>query len=109
MSKFSKSLVASVIIVALGAPAIASATPQRGLENTAVKVSYADLNLQKAAGAEVLYRRLQIAARQACGVQSLTTTGSLRNFSETRSCYRDALSAAVAKIDNERVSEIHAG
>ena len=109
MSKILKILVASIIVFALGAPAIASAAPQSSLEGTAVKVSFADLNLQKAAGAEALYRRLQNAAKQACGVRSLQIEGSVRKFAEARSCYRNALSAAVAEVDNERVSDIHAG
>lgn len=109
MSKLSKSLVASIIVFALGAPVVASAAPQSDLAGIAVKVSYADLNLQKIEGARVLYRRLQNAARQACDVRSLQIEGSLRNLAESRSCYREALAAAVAKVDNQKVSSIHAG
>jgi len=108
MSKSFKSLFVTTIVFALGAPAIASAAPQSDLAGTAVKVSYADLNLQKSAGAEVLYRRLQNAAKQACDVRSLQVEGSLRNFAATRSCYRNSLDAAVAKVDNAKVSSIHA-
>lgn len=109
MSKLLKSFVASTIIFALGAPALASAAPQSDLAGTAVKVFYSDLNLQKIEGAKVLYRRLQNAAKQACDVRSLQIEGSLRNLAESRSCYREALSAAVAKVDNQKVTGIHPG
>ena len=109
MSKFLKSLVVSSIVFALGAPAIASADLAHGVKAPAVKVSYADLNLDKAAGAKVLYRRLQIAAKQACGVQSFKREGSLANTLDRRSCYRETLAAAVKKVDNDNVSKIHAG
>ena len=108
-SKLLKSVVAAVVVFALGAPAIASADSQSGLEGTAIKVSFADLNLQKAEGAEALYRRLQNAAKQACGVRSLKVEGSVSNIAATRSCYRAALTASVKKVDNENVSKIHAG
>ncbi len=109
MSKLLKSVVVSMFVFALGAPAIASAAPASGLTGTSVKVSYADLNLEKAAGAEALYRRLQNAAEQACGVRSLQIEGSLSGIAKSRSCYREALTAAVENVDNEIVSEIHAG
>ena len=107
MSKSLKSLVVSTIVFALGAPAIASADSLSDLQGTSVKVSYADLDLQKTAGAQVLYRRLQNAARQACGAPSLRIQGTLREFSETKNCYRKSLDAAVAKVDNANVNSIH--
>jgi len=109
MSKSLKSLVVATIVFALGVPAITSAASQSDLAGTAVKVSYADLNLQKSAGAEVLYRRLKNAARQACDVRSLQIEGSLSNFVATKSCYRKSLDSAVAKVNNALVSSIHAG
>ena len=109
MSKFSKSLVASIIVIALSAPAIASAESQSDLHGTAVKVSYSDLNLQDMKGAEILYRRLQSAAKQACSVGSLQEEGSVSSFAKSKSCYRETLTTAVAKVDNQNVSNIHAG
>jgi len=107
MSKLLKSLVATFMIFALGAPAIASASDS--LEGTAVKVSFADLNIEKAAGAKALYHRLQSAAKEACGVESLKNEGSVKQIAQSRSCYRKALDSAVAKIGNENVSNIHTG
>ena len=106
-SKLFKSLLATIIVVALGAPAIASADAKSDLKGVSVKVSYADLNLKKEAGAQVLYRRLQNAAKQACDIRSFRVEGSLSNIAESRRCYRGALSAAVEQIDNEIVTNIH--
>ncbi len=109
MSKLLKSLVVSTLVFALGAPAITSASATSGVLGTAVKVSYADLNLGKAEGAEVLYRRLRLAAKQVCGVQPLRIERSLSGAAQTRTCFQEALDSAVQKIDNENVSRIHAG
>ena len=106
-SKLFKSLLATIVVVALGAPVIASAGHKNELKGVSVKVSYADLNLEKKAGAQVLYRRLQNAAKQACGIRSFRVEGSLSNIAESRRCYRGALSAAVEQIDNELVTNIH--
>ena len=108
-SKLFKSLLATIVVVALGAPTIASADAKGNLQGVSVKVSYADLNLEKQAGAKALYRRLQQASKQACDVRGLTNAGSVRRMVETRQCYREALSAAVEKVDNELLTQIHNG
>ncbi len=106
-SKLFKGLMATIIVVALGAPAIASADAKSELQGVSVKVSYADLNLEKREGAKALYRRLQQASRQACGLRDLTKEGSVRAMTEARNCYRDALSTTVEKLDSELVTQIH--
>ncbi len=106
-SKLFKSLLATVVVVALGAPAIASAGNMNELEDVSVKVSYADLNVENERGAQALYRRLKQASKQACDYRGLNITGSVGRVLETRRCYREALSAAVEKIDNEMVTNIH--
>ena len=106
-SKLFKSLLAAIIVVVFGAPTIVSADAKHGLKGVSVKVSYADLNLEKQEGAKALYRRLQQASKQACDVRGLSVEGSLRRATEARQCYHEALSAAVAKIDNELVTQIH--
>ena len=75
-SKFVKGLTAAIVVVALGAPAFASADPKSDLQGVSVKVAYGDLNLEKEAGAEALYRRLKNASKEACDVRSLKVTGS---------------------------------
>jgi UrcA family protein len=106
-SKLYKSLLATIVVVALGAPAIASADARSELQGRSVKVSYADLNLEKQEGAKALYRRLQQASKQACDVGSLHEEGSVKRLGEARQCYNSALTKAVQKVDNELVSQIH--
>ncbi len=101
-----KILMATAIIV-LSIPAIASVGDKNELKGVSVKVSYADLNLEKEEGAKVLYRRLQQASKQTCDVRGLRIAGSVKRMVETQRCYREALSAAVEKIDNELVTNIH--
>ena len=106
-SRLMKRLTAAIVVIALGAPAIAVADSKTDLQRVSIKVDYADLNLEKEAGAKVLYRRLKNASRQACDVRSLTVAGSVKRMGQMQRCYRDALNAAVAKIDNDLVTEIH--
>ncbi len=106
-SKLYRSLLAAIVVVALGAPTIASADAKSELQGVSVKVSYADLNLEKHEGAKALYRRLQQASKQACDVRGLNVEGSLKQTSEARQCYLDALSAVVEKIDSDLITQIH--
>ncbi len=106
-SKLYKGLLATIIVVALGAPTIASAGDKNELKGVSVKVSYADLNLEKQAGAKALYRRLQQASKQACGHRGLKEAGTIKLLNETRRCYHETLSEAVAEVDSELVTQIH--
>jgi UrcA family protein len=109
MSKFVNVVTASIIALALGATSIAAAETDAGLKGTAKKVSYSDLNLDKEEGAIVLYKRLQIAARQVCNVRTFTVKGSLKEAAEKTACYRDTLDVAVSQLDNQYVNKLHAG
>ena len=105
-----KLLIASAILV-LGIPAMASAATFVNDEgDLVVRVSYADLNMSSQAGLVTLYRRLQNASGGVCGPRhSLQSAGSLRQLSKNRTCYNELLSKFVARIDNAKLSEIHAG
>ena len=106
-SKLLNGLIASVAIIALSAPAIASTSTEIELAGKAVKVNFADLNVQKEAGAQVLYRRLKQASKEVCGVESLKIAGSVRDIVEMQNCYRSSLTSAVAKIDSAALTKIH--
>ncbi len=104
-----KLLIAAAIFV-LGIPVIASATPLINDEGEpVVRVSYADLNLSSQAGLVALYKRLQGASKAVCGRLSLREAGSLEQLRFNKQCYRDALTKAVAKFNNAKLDEIHAG
>ena len=95
--------------MALGAPAMTMAAPDGRLNGTAMKVSYADLNIEKQEGAEILYQRLQKAAKQVCSGRTLTVKGSLTEAAARKSCIRDTLDEAVKQVNNQYVNKIHTG
>ncbi len=108
-SKLFKSLVATFVVIVLGGPAVVLAGTPSDFEDPKVTVSYADLNLETEKGVQTLYRRLKHASKEVSGFRSLTTVGDVGRFRKMRQYYNEALSNAVEKIDNERLSEIHAG
>ncbi len=104
-----KGLITAIAIFAISAPAISATDAGNELKGKFVKVSYADLNLQKEEGAQVLYRRIKQASKQACGVATLRVAGSVAQKSEMQRCYREALTAAIEELDNAHVTKIHEG
>jgi UrcA family protein len=108
-SKIVRGVVATVAVIAFSLPAFASADDGDELKGRSEKVSYADLNIEKEAGVHTLYRRLQLASKRVCGVESLKVTGSIRNVSDSRRCYRNSLDKAVARFDNSKLTAIHEG
>ncbi len=108
-SKLFKSLVATFVVFVLGGPAVVLAGPAGYIEDvTKATVSYADLNLENEESVQVLYRRLQYASKEVCGVRWLKIAGSIgrRQFQQ---CYRETLSNAIDKFDNEDLTRVHAG
>jgi UrcA family protein len=67
-------------------------------------VSYADLNLNGAAGARTLYGRLRMAATQVCAPFMGTT---LRDKTNWRECFEPALARSIAEIDEPMLTSYH--
>jgi UrcA family protein len=114
-SKLFKSLVAIFMVIILSGPAVVQAAGTISyIEVGKASVSYADLNLESEESVRVLYRRLKRASKELCSATPPRVAGSVPiffeiNTQETRRCYREALSNAVDKIDNEDLTRIHAG
>ena len=112
-SKLFKRLVATFVVIVLGGPAVVLASTSSYLETNKATVSYADLNLENEEGVRVLYQRLQHASKEVCGFASLKIPESILAKSwrrrVTRQCYRESLSDAVDKFDNDDLTRIHAG
>jgi UrcA family protein len=66
-------------------------------DTRSVRVRFADLDLNSPAGAERLYRRLSIAARDVCGDESEII--DLRQIADIHACRNEALEGAVAGVD----------
>ena len=108
--KLFKSLVATFVVIVLSGPAVVQAAGTISyFEVGKASVSYADLNLENEEGVRVLYRRLKRASKEACGGGSLRHSRSIIMKSSRLQCYRETLSNAVDKIDNENLTRIHAG
>ncbi len=114
-SKLFKSLVATFVIIVFGGPAVVLADTISYIEVGKASVFYVDLNLENEESVRVLYRRLQRASNKLCSDAPPKIAGSLpiiyklSSGVETRQCYREALSNAVDKFDNEDLTRIHAG
>ena len=70
----------------------------------AVSVSYEGLDLSTKQGAQILYTRLQGAARQVC---SDFDGRELSRRAKWRACYNDALSRAVSQVNQATVTNLH--
>ncbi len=114
-SKLFKRLVATFVVIVLGGPAVVLADTTSYFEVSKASVSYADLNLESEESVRVLYRRLKRASRNLCSDSPPKSAGSLpiiyqlSNTQETRRCYRESLSNAVERFDNDDLNRIHAG
>ncbi len=109
-SKLFKSLVATFVVIVLSGPAVVLAAGTISyFDDGKAAVSYVDLNLENEEGVRVLYRRLQHASKEVCSVAAPKLGGSILNNSSRQQCYRETLSNAVDKFDNEDLTRIHAG
>lgn len=70
-----------------------------------IRVSYAELDINKPRGLEVLYSRIQRAAKTVCGFDY-----SMRDLSRGRhvtSCYQAAVEDAVKQINRPTLTALH--
>ena len=105
-----RTILVTAVVTVMAIPAIAGAKPFiNEYDRAAVRVSYADLDLSNEAGLATLYARLKSASLAVCGSRSLIKAGSLEQLAKNKRCYEGALSKAVARIDNDKLSDLHAG
>ncbi len=95
----------ALMLVGFWQTALAAAPTQ--FETDRITVSYADLNIHSAAGARVLYSRLQAASETVCDMEPFRELGSLSRLAEAASCYAETLDEAVAEIDSAALKRIH--
>jgi len=110
-SKLAMSIVSIFAAVAVGAPAIATADEDT-LRVRSETVAYGDLDLDKDQGAQALYRRLKYASKKVCDMPAIQNSrrgvASAKKSIEARHCYKNTMTAAVNKIDNENLTRIQA-
>ena len=93
-----RQMLVALLCIAFSVPSIAT------IEESAVTVSFDDLNLSQQAGVETLYGRIKSAARQVCGPYDSRNLG-IRQL--TKQCYTETISGAVQSINNEKLSALH--
>ncbi len=69
-----------------------------------MKVSFADLDLDKQAGAETLYSRIQFAAHAVCG---RADTRELERRSEFHKCIDETVQAALKQVNRSSLYAVH--
>jgi UrcA family protein len=100
-----KSILFGVATLAALACASASDATSSRVSADSVAVSYSDLNLNTANGAETLYGRLDAAAKTVCG-----RNDDLRNLerqAQVNACRAEALGNAVEKVDARLLTAIY--
>ncbi|MEE4145061.1 MAG: UrcA family protein [Halieaceae bacterium] len=68
-------------------------------------VSYADLNLDRQAGLDTLYSRLESASREVCSPQAAYHSRAMSNDWQT--CYSRAMDKAIADVGNLGLQDYH--
>ena len=70
-------------------------------------IFYNKQNLDNSADQEILYAKLKDASRDICGSTRLQVTGSVERVSANEECYQGTLSAAVERLNNSEVMDLH--
>ncbi len=72
-----------------------------------IKVDAEGLDLNSKRGQEILYHRLQNAAKQICGSSNLSQVGSIARVLANKSCYKETLDAAVQNTGVPEMEVFH--
>jgi UrcA family protein len=92
----------ALFAVCLLGTTVAGAAPSA---TRSVEVSYRDLDLTTPSGVAKLYRRIQAAARSVCQYEPT----SPREQTLWQYCVRPTVDAAVTKVNNPLLTELHSG
>ena len=74
-------------------------------KGSSIKVSYRDLDLSSASGVQVLYKRIEGAARHVCNQDSLS--GDPMWHSHWRYCFKTAVATAVKDVNNQWLTAMY--
>ena len=107
MKKHSIKKTAAIMLMAAAIPTVAMANIISREDANSVKVSFADLDVHKAAGQKMLYQRLKLAASKICGPMDVHMAGSLARARDNQLCYAETLGNAVDKLDMPSIEALH--
>lgn len=98
-------LIAATAITMMTLPLLASASTPKSPPD--IKVVYHQSELTTNWGRKTVYERLQTAARKICGSSNIRVAGSRLAATANEECYEGTLSAAVQRLDEEAITELH--
>jgi len=98
---FKQNFVSAIAISLMTLPLLASAGEKRSVIFTDTN------NLDNATDQEVLYSKLKDASREMCGSSNIQETGSLERVRANDECYEGTLRAAVERLNNSDIKELH--
>ena len=104
LTAFNRTLAVAGAFVALAAGTTAFAAAPAD-EAPSVKVSFADLNLSTTEGADALYRRITVAARQVCPD---SWSRDLAVFAASKHCQATAIANTVRELNSPQLAMVHA-
>jgi UrcA family protein len=96
-----QTIVSAIAISLMTLPLLASAGEK------ATGVFYSSSNLDNSTDQEILYARLKDASEEICGSSRLQVTGSVERITANKECYEGTLDAAVERLGNTEVKELH--
>ena len=96
-----QTFVSAIAIALITLPLLASAADSKS------GIFYTKQNPENSTDQEILYAKLKDASRDICGSTNLHVTGSVERVSANDECYEGTLTAAVERLDNEAVKELH--
>lgn len=70
-----------------------------------ITVSYAELDINKPRGLEVLYSRIERAAKSVCGFEN--SPRQLSRMRQAKACYQTAVDDAVRQINRPTLTALH--
>ena len=91
------------LAAASNAPAASNAAPAGDVEQTTVR--FGDLNIDRAADAAVLYRRIRHAAERVCGDPQMVGSRTISPI--WRSCVAQSVERAVLAVDRPALTAYH--
>lgn len=93
-----------IALSALSLGFLAAQAPAGERDVATMKVSFADLDLDKQAGAETLYRRIQFAARSVCG---RADAREIERRSQFHKCIDETVEAALKQVNRSSLYAVH--
>ena len=98
-------LLAVTAVTTMAMPLFASASAPGATPN--IKVAYQETELKTSWGQQNIYERMQDASRKLCGSSNIRLTGSMGRSAGNAECYEGTLTAAVERLDNDAITELH--